>query len=112
MANQGNHGRDKGGKPTWEDVGKGLEWLEREYGGHAECSIDVEGTRGGSGAFWVYVKLYAQWGYYSEPPKHVARSLWPCNQHRELASLVFKLIHSVDHMADAQRSAEQRGLPF
>jgi len=112
MANQGNHGRDKGSQPTWEDVGRMMHWLEQEYGGHVELSVDSEGIRNNAGYFWVYAKMWGDFAPFGKRPVHVARSVWPCIEAKQLSSLAFRLMHSLDHMAEAQRGAEGRGLPF
>jgi hypothetical protein len=112
MANQGNHGRDKGTQPTWRDVSAGLEAIEKEYAGLCVVEMDVEGTWGSTGALWVRVKLFEGWNQLANGPKHVAQALWPSHSVKEMPSLLVRLIHSVDHMADAQRRAEQKGLPF
>lgn len=112
MSNQGNHGRDKKTQPTWRDVSAGLNALEEEYGGLCLIEMDVEGARGATGALWVRVKLYEGWSVAESRPKHVAQALWPSNSVREMPSLLLRLIHSIDHMAEAQRRADAQGLPF
>lgn len=74
--------------------------------------MDREGVKGVGEAMWVYVKLYAGFKVLDAKPVHVARQLWPSLAYRDLSSLVFRLIHSIDHMAAAQRQAEQADLPF
>jgi hypothetical protein len=112
MTRRNNHADERTGKPTWRDVGAGLAALEKEYGGHAEITVDREGCRGTGDAIWVYAKLYSGWSTFGDRPRHVARALWPSNQHKEFVGLVFRLIHQLDHMADAGRRADADELPF
>jgi hypothetical protein len=112
MSRAKNHADEPISTPTWEDIAEGLGGLEREYGGHAEVCMDKEGVRGSVKGLWVYVKLYANYQVWGTQPKHTARSLWPTRAHKTMTGCILKLIHSVDHMADAQRRAELEDLPF
>ena len=112
MANQGNHGRDKGSQPTWRDVAKGLEYLEREYGGHAQVVMDKEGAERLAEGMFIYVELFGDFNPATGIPVHVARAVWPTMAHKEMASMVLRLIHSCDHMADAARRAKSDGRMF
>ena|SRR5215468_925168 len=112
MARQDNHARTSAAQPDWKDVGNALRAVELSWEGHCEVCIDVEGARNVSGAVWVYVKLWDGWAPARGTPTHVARSLWPTVSCKTMAALVFRLIHQVDHMADAAARAQAEGLPF
>jgi hypothetical protein len=112
MTRRGNHADERGARPGWRDVAECLAWLEKTYAGHVEVSMDREGEGENQGAMWVYVKLWAGFAPFGARPVHVARALWPSNTCKEMASLVFRLAHQVDHMADAERRARGDDLPF
>lgn len=108
MANQGNHGKDKGHSPTWSDVSRMIERMEEEYGGHVEIVFDREGTRRLAEAMWVYARLYPGWHTLCEKPTDVARAMWPTSSCKEMPSLCFRLLYQLSHMADARREAAAR----
>ena len=112
MASQGNHGPAGPGKPSWGDVAAMIGWLEATYGGHVEITMDVEGVGGRVGAMWVYAKLWVDWAPATNRPQHIARQLWPTYGAKEMPALCFRLLHSLDHMADAERRAGSEELPF
>jgi len=107
VASKGNHNNERGSQPTWTDVTATLRALEACYGGHVEVCFDVEGTGGASGAMWVYAKLYRGFRVVEERPVDVVRSVWPTAACREMPSLVFRLLHQLDHCADARLRAER-----
>jgi len=111
MTRKGNHNDDKRSQPTWADVSATLQAVEACYGGHVEVCFDVEGTRGAADQMWVYAKLYRSFQVVEEKPVDVVRALWPTGQCREMPSLVFRLLHQLDHAADARQRAEREGRP-
>jgi len=109
MANQGNHGYDKKSQPTWLDVATTIRAIEATYGGHVEVSIDMEGASSATGAMWIYAKLYRGWITHGTAPVDVVRGLWPRNDCREMPSYMFRLLHQLDHSADARVRSERGG---
>jgi len=109
----GNHGPQKDTRAVnWADVAATIEALEREYGGLVKIQIDSEGCRGGTKALWVRCLMYRGWDDRNERPVDVTVAHWPTIQVRTMAGLVFRLLHQLDHAADARRRAESEELPF
>jgi hypothetical protein len=105
MPRANNHNDEKQRQPTWSDISLLLQQLEAEYGCHVEVSIDVEGTRGASGALWVYARAYEGWKTV-EAPRDVVRSLWPTHQHATMPGLMFRLLYQLGHCIDARLKQE------
>lgn len=97
---------------NWTDIAATIEALEREYGGLAKLTVDREGVRGATAGLWVRASLYRGWGDMHERPLDVCSALWPTNASRTMAGLCFRLLHQLDHAADARRRAESSELPF
>lgn len=76
-----------------------------------EVSFDVEGAGGASGALWVYAKLYKDFRPMAQGPTDVVRTLWPTHKCKEMPSLVFRMLHQLDHAADARIRAEREARP-
>ena len=112
MPRQPNHGRDAQHEPTWANIGETIQWLEATYGGHVQVVVDTEGTRNASGALWVRAMLYRGFQVHGERPVDVVAALWPTNKHRTMTGLMYRLLHQLDHAADARMRAEQEELPF
>lgn len=109
----GNHGPQKDTRAVnWPDVAATIEALEREYGGLVKLQIDREGAKGATAALWVRGLLYRGWSDYNERPIDVVSALWPTAQCRTMAGLAFRLMHQLDHAAEARRRAEGSDLPF
>jgi len=109
----GNHGPQKDTRAVnWVDVAATIEALEREYGGLVKLQVDREGAKGATPALWVRGLLYRGWSDHNERPQDVVASLWPNNQSRTMAGLCFRLLHQLDHAADARRKAEGEDYPF
>jgi len=109
MTRKGNHNDDRSRQPQWSDVTATMQAVEACYGGHVEVCFDLEGTRNAAGQMWVYAKLYRSFTTLAERPMDVVRALWPTLQCREMPSLVFRLLHQLDHVADARLRAEREG---
>jgi len=110
MARHGNHGPSDTRSVNWTDVAAMIEGLEREYGGLVKLTIDRDGVRGATAGLWVRASLYAGWSDHGERPMDVCAALWPTNASRTMAGLSFRLLHQLDHAADARRRSED--LPF
>lgn len=106
MARRNNHNDDKHPTVGWPDVSAMIGRLEAAYGGHVEVSLDVEGTRGHSGACWVYAKAWEGFQVQGKRPTDVVRALWPTNQHKTMAGCMFRLLWQLDHALDARRRSE------
>jgi len=100
-----NHNDERTPQPQWKDVAMLIEALEKHYGNHVEISFDREGCRGGSEALWVYAKMYDGWTTV-KAPRDVIRSLWPSNSHKTMPGMLTRLLHQLDHAADARERAE------
>lgn len=111
MPRKGNHNDEKGRQPTWVDVSATMRALEACYAGHVEVSFDLEGTRGASGTMWVYAKLYRGFKTVAEGPVDVVRAVWPSATCKEMPSMVFRLLHQLDHCAEARLKAEREARP-
>jgi len=109
----GNHGPQKDSRAVnWTDVARTIEALEKQYGGLVKVQIDREGCRGGTEALWVRAMAYEGWNDMGERPIDVAAGLWPNNSCRTMAGMVFRLLHSLDHMLDARHRRGADELPF
>lgn len=107
MARKNNHNDEKVPQPQWKDVAMLIEALEKHYGNHVEITFDREGCRGGSEAMWVYVKMYDGWTTVAAP-RDVVRTLWPTLQHKTMPGMLTRLLHQLDHAADAREKSEKR----
>jgi len=107
MPRRDNHNSEKGSQPTWADVSTTIRAIEATWAGHCEVSFDVEGTGGVAGALWVYVKLWRGFVVQGEKPVDVVRGMWPTSYCREMPSFVFRLLHQLDHAADARARSER-----
>lgn len=112
MARQGNHGPKDTRAVNWTDVALCVEQIEQQYGGLVKIWFDREGVRGGTAALWVRVGLYAGWADHGEKPRDVVAGVWPNNASRTMAGMIFRLLHQLDHAADARARAEAEDLPF
>jgi hypothetical protein len=97
---------------NWPDVAATIEALEKEYGGLVKLTIDREGVRGTGAALWVRASIYSGWADLSVKPTDVCACLWPTSASRTMAGLTFRLLHQLDHAADARRKTERSDLPF
>lgn len=112
MARQGNHGPSDSRAVNWSDVSRTIEALEREYGGLVKLTMDREGARNSGEALWIRAGLYTGWADLHERPIDVCAALWPTHAVRTMSGLCFRLLHQLDHAADARKRAESDGLPF
>jgi hypothetical protein len=113
MAKYGNHGPQKDTRAVnWADVTALIKALELEYGGLVKITMDCEGASGRNDAMWIRASLYSGWADQSTRPSDVMSALWPTNASRTMAGLVFRLLHQLDHAAEARRKAESEDLPF
>lgn len=112
MARQGNHGKDDTRAVSWFDVSVMLQNLHNSYEGAFVVVMDIEGARKASGAIWVRVCHYAD-GNTRGKAVNVVAKLWPNNQNRTMAGMVFQMLHSMDHVVDAyERGRAGADVPF
>jgi hypothetical protein len=97
---------------NWFDIASTIEALEKQYGGLVKLQIDREGARGGTGALWVRALGYDGWADQAVKPLDVCALLWPTNACRTMAGACFRLLHQLDHAADARMRAEEAERPF
>lgn len=109
----GNHGPQKDSRAVnWIDVAATIEALEKQYGGLVKLQIDREGCRGATAALWVRALAYPGWSDLGERPLDVSAQLWPTNACRTMAGIVFRGLHSLDHMLDMRHRSGSEELPF
>jgi len=108
-----NHNTRKDSRGVnWTDVAATIEALEREYGGLVKLTVDREGVRGATEGLWVRASIYTGWADLHQRPIDVCSALWPTNASRTMSGLCFRLLHQLDHAADARRKASEDDLPF
>jgi hypothetical protein len=89
-----------------------IEALEREYGGLVKLQIDREGCRNAGDKLWVRAMLYSGWADHQARPLDVCAALWPTMAVRTMAGLTFRLLHQLDHAAEARKRSSEDDLPF